>query len=841
MKLINYHNMKKSFYIVGIIGAVVLSFTIVSAITPARQNIDYTITDNGGQPVGYYNVQASGNKTFNWVVNATNYGPGDMHPVTIGFWDEDAGSAPTTKHGFSVPASGKTDFAEGESGSFSFSYDTRDRDCGRVQIDGSFIDERYLTYNDDFLFFATIIDYGVNCVATPTPTPTPTPTNPPPRVISSINPAQICSNASPREVTIYGSNLDQTVQTFDVAGNRYTNKLENSINADKTQVIYRIPSELGVGNYQLRVGPNLYDYSNLVSFSIIDCTPIVYPTISISATPSTICSGDSTTLNWSSTDATSVSINNGIGSVALTGSRTISPNHTTTYTATATNSFGSDSDSVTVVVEDCGYIPTISISATPSTICSGDSTTLNWSSTDATSVSINNGIGSVALTGSRTISPNHTTTYTATATNSFGSDSDSVTVVVEDCGGNLSASISALPSNICRGEESKISWYTNDADYVKITPDIGQVSEDGYRYVSPYNTTEYTLYASNGSDSVTRSVTVYVKTDCGGLNNLYISKQVRNITSGYGSESETVNANYGDTVEFIIKVDAGSNNNYVKNLRVYDDLPYGLRYINGSTTVDGNYYSDGITSGGINLGDKYGRYTATIRFRASVENYSYYNTQSLINTARAMADNVNTVSDTATVFVNNATTNGNLTIQKLTRNTSRGETVERTSTSASANDTIEFIIRVKNSSSNTINNVIVSDALPNGLTYVTGSTGLNGYLIGDGITYSGVNIGTLSSGQEATLRFFAKVNSGVSNTTINNTAQAKADNTPTAYSSAAVINIGTGYVLGALTVKTGAASMTIYAFLAAALITLGYFYIERKKPGLLPQIFSRKA
>ncbi|MFA6415602.1 MAG: InlB B-repeat-containing protein, partial [Candidatus Paceibacterota bacterium] len=152
----------------------VSGFVSVNAetIDPPRQNIDYTIT--GDNIFGTYNVKTNGDKIFNWNVSLTHNGPGAMHVVTIGAWDEEAGTAATTRHGFSVPASGKVDYKNPvESGSFSFSYDTRQRSCGRVQIDGSFIDERYSSYNDSYLFFAIVIDYGVDCPdVTPPPSPT---------------------------------------------------------------------------------------------------------------------------------------------------------------------------------------------------------------------------------------------------------------------------------------------------------------------------------------------------------------------------------------------------------------------------------------------------------------------------------------------------------------------------------------------------------------------------------------------------------------------------------------------------------------------------------------------
>lgn len=69
--------------------------------------------------------------------------------------------------------------------------------------------------------------------------------------------------------------------------------------------------------------------------------PAPAPTISLSASPSAIEGGQSTTLSWNSTNATSVTIDNGVGTVEPSGSRTVSPSKSTTYMARATGSGGS--------------------------------------------------------------------------------------------------------------------------------------------------------------------------------------------------------------------------------------------------------------------------------------------------------------------------------------------------------------------------------------------------------------------------------------------------------------------------------------------------------------------
>ena len=80
-------------------------------------------------------------------------------------------------------------------------------------------------------------------------------------------------------------------------------------------------------------------------------TPPAAPIInSFLTNPSTITVGESSILSWSVTDATSVTIDNGIGSVALIGTTVVNPTTSTTYTLTATNSAGSVTATTTIIV-----------------------------------------------------------------------------------------------------------------------------------------------------------------------------------------------------------------------------------------------------------------------------------------------------------------------------------------------------------------------------------------------------------------------------------------------------------------------------------------------------------
>jgi len=63
--------------------------------------------------------------------------------------------------------------------------------------------------------------------------------------------------------------------------------------------------------------------------------PPPQPTASLTASPDTVDKGQPVTLTWQSTNATDISIDQGVGTVQASGSKQVSPTDSTTYTLTA--------------------------------------------------------------------------------------------------------------------------------------------------------------------------------------------------------------------------------------------------------------------------------------------------------------------------------------------------------------------------------------------------------------------------------------------------------------------------------------------------------------------------
>jgi peptidoglycan-associated lipoprotein len=79
--------------------------------------------------------------------------------------------------------------------------------------------------------------------------------------------------------------------------------------------------------------------------------PPAAPDITLfAAEPSSIERGQSSTLRWEVTNANQISIDNGVGTVQATGSRSVYPNETTTYKLTANGPGGTLSKTATVSV-----------------------------------------------------------------------------------------------------------------------------------------------------------------------------------------------------------------------------------------------------------------------------------------------------------------------------------------------------------------------------------------------------------------------------------------------------------------------------------------------------------
>ena len=147
------------------------------------------------------------------------------------------------------------------------------------------------------------------------------------------------------------------------------------------------------------------------------------PTAVISAAPQTIGSGDSSTLSWSSTNATSCTGTNFSTSGATSGTVVVSPAASTVYTVSCTGLGGTGTNTITVTVGALSALPTISF----------PSGTFTWTTTDAVSCTASGGwTGSVGTSGSYSFSAPVSTTYVLTCTGGGTTVQRTITVTTSE-------------------------------------------------------------------------------------------------------------------------------------------------------------------------------------------------------------------------------------------------------------------------------------------------------------------------------------------------------------------------------------------------------------------------
>jgi gliding motility-associated-like protein len=233
--------------------------------------------------------------------------------------------------------------------------------------------------------------------------------------------------------------------------NGWTSSLQNP-------VIANVSSSMA-GDYTLIMG-------NGISFDTAVTTVIINTVPNIVVTPNNpvLCRGDNVTVSVSG--AASYHWSNNLGNGAIVN---VAPTAGTTYTVTGTNGNCSTSASLVVTVNS---LPVINVSATPSTICEGNSAILVASGANTYIWSTGDSDNSV------TVFPSGTTTYYVTGTSTSGCTSTAGTTV------NISPAVNTSISGnniICSGQSTTLTafgggsyrWNTGEtASSITVSPDI---------------------------------------------------------------------------------------------------------------------------------------------------------------------------------------------------------------------------------------------------------------------------------------------------------------------------------------------------------------------------------
>ncbi len=240
----------------------------------------------------------------------------------------------------------------------------------------------------------------------------------------------------------------------------------------------------------------------------------ILTTENYTGTSCNITAGDPVVMSWDVLNASSVSINQGIGVVSPSGLITLHPNALTTWTIMASNSAGAVTAYATCNVTSISLPVIGTFTVSPTSIKQGESASLKWSVSgqwdESNAVTINQDIGVVNALGAVVVSPNATTTYTITVRNGQGASSASVVLTVVPATHPAINSFTASPASIKAGGSATIQWNVTGATSVLVTPNVGAVAQVGNAKISPAVTTVYTITASNAAGSITGYTTVTV-------------------------------------------------------------------------------------------------------------------------------------------------------------------------------------------------------------------------------------------------------------------------------------------------------------------------------------------
>jgi len=256
-------------------------------------------------------------------------------------------------------------------------------------------------------------------------------------------------------------------------------------------------------------------------------TPVAAPTVRIAALPATVIAGGSATLTWTSANASSATINSGIGTVTPNGTMPVTPTQTTTYTITVGGSGTITATAQATVTVTPLATPAVTISASPSSIIAGQSSMLTVVATNSSQVVITNNVDSTsyplsASGGTQSVSPTATTIYTATATGTNNQTATSTAPVTVTQSATPAVTISASPSSIIAGQSSTLTVVATNSSQVVITNNVDSSSyplaaTGGTQSVSPTATTIYTATAT-GTNNQTATATAPVTVSPGNLN-----------------------------------------------------------------------------------------------------------------------------------------------------------------------------------------------------------------------------------------------------------------------------------------------------------------------------------
>lgn len=288
-----------------------------------------------------------------------------------------------------------------------------------------------------------------------------------------------------------------------------------------------------------------------------------------------------------------------------------------------------------------------------------------------------------------------------------------------------------------------------------------------------YNQTIYNTAVAKGTNG-------YVTAADGKKTNSYKDKDdgvyvKKGDTSPYVTKiADKEAASVGDKLTYTVKVGNGDGAVYeIENAKMADTIPAELDFVDGSVQVDGKSYPYSYDNTSrklsVQIGNLKPNAARTVTFAVTINKSAYGKT--VHNTAVLSGDNIkDTEGKDKGVEIGDGKAK-----PQIDKSANKS--------SARVGDKIAYTLTVKNDDTATVpvENGVITDVLPAGLTFEYGSVTLNGkntndYTYDENTRLLTVNIGTIEPDAKQVIGFTATVNESAYNTTIQNLATLTSDN-----------------------------------------------------------------
>jgi peptidoglycan-associated lipoprotein len=128
----------------------------------------------------------------------------------------------------------------------------------------------------------------------------------------------------------------------------------------------------------------------------------------------------------------------------------------------------------------------VTLNASPASINPGQTVTLSWSSTSATDLDIEPGVGKVAPQGSTPVNPSESTTYTITATGAGGTATASARVDVNARSAPAASEAPSGPANVAELFAQNVKDAFFDLDKSDLRPDAREALTKDAEFLRSY-------------------------------------------------------------------------------------------------------------------------------------------------------------------------------------------------------------------------------------------------------------------------------------------------------------------------------------------------------------------